>query len=140
MFLFLMIRRPPRSTRTDTLFPYTTLFRSWISFFQQLQQTASAETTVKHKPHPAPPPPKSTWVDLLGKEDAQLPPPWWTTYTWTIRTISVMPSVLLEQLPSKGLVLTKMLAERVTKSGALHWKLEGVVNNNSCTEEDTQSC
>src|SRR3546814_3057408 len=26
-----MIRRPPRSTRTDTLFPYTTLFRSWVS-------------------------------------------------------------------------------------------------------------
>src|SRR3546814_5555558 len=26
-----MIRRPPRSTRTDTLFPYTTLFRSEIS-------------------------------------------------------------------------------------------------------------
>src|SRR3546814_15239759 len=29
MFCFLMIRRPPRSTRTDTLFPYTTLFRSY---------------------------------------------------------------------------------------------------------------
>src|SRR3546814_8033047 len=28
LFCFLMIRRPPRSTRTDTLFPYTTLFRS----------------------------------------------------------------------------------------------------------------
>src|SRR3546814_5224435 len=28
MFLLLLIRRPPRSTRTDTLFPYTTLFRS----------------------------------------------------------------------------------------------------------------
>src|SRR3546814_16412776 len=27
-FFFLMIRRQPRSTRTDTLFPYTTLFRS----------------------------------------------------------------------------------------------------------------
>src|SRR3546814_18190917 len=27
-FFFLMIRQPPRSTRTDTLFPYTTLFRS----------------------------------------------------------------------------------------------------------------
>src|SRR3546814_14980657 len=29
-----MIRRPPRSTRTDTLFPYTTLFRSmyWVDF------------------------------------------------------------------------------------------------------------
>src|SRR3546814_2124311 len=30
LFFFLMIRRPPRSTRTDTLFPYTTLFRSRI--------------------------------------------------------------------------------------------------------------
>src|SRR3546814_437284 len=29
-FFFLMIRRPPRSTRTDTLFPYTTLFRSGV--------------------------------------------------------------------------------------------------------------
>src|SRR3546814_365736 len=28
VFFFLMSRRPPRSTRTDTLFPYTTLFRS----------------------------------------------------------------------------------------------------------------
>src|SRR3546814_6720660 len=27
-----MLRRPPRSTRTDTLFPYTTLFRSGRSF------------------------------------------------------------------------------------------------------------
>src|SRR3546814_19158385 len=30
-FFFLMTRRPPRSTRTDTLFPYTTLFRSKAS-------------------------------------------------------------------------------------------------------------
>src|SRR3546814_13426617 len=30
-FFFLMIRRPPSSTRTDTLFPYTTLFRSMLS-------------------------------------------------------------------------------------------------------------
>src|SRR3546814_21005125 len=28
---FLMIRRPPRSTRTDTLFPYTPLFRSTVA-------------------------------------------------------------------------------------------------------------
>src|SRR3546814_3405035 len=28
VILFLLVRRPPRSTRTDTLFPYTTLFRS----------------------------------------------------------------------------------------------------------------
>src|SRR3546814_15198697 len=31
-----MIRRPPRSTRTDTLFPYTTLFRSLSAFPHQL--------------------------------------------------------------------------------------------------------
>src|SRR3546814_1974321 len=31
-----MIRRPPRSTRTDTLFPYTTLFRSLSAVFQRL--------------------------------------------------------------------------------------------------------
>src|SRR3546814_16447279 len=30
VIFFLMIRRPPRSTRTDTLFPYTTLFRSGV--------------------------------------------------------------------------------------------------------------
>src|SRR3546814_56786 len=31
LLFFLMIRRPPRSTRTDTLFPYTTLFRSDVA-------------------------------------------------------------------------------------------------------------
>src|SRR3546814_16490775 len=35
-FFFLMLRRPPRSTRTDTLFPYTTLFRSVASAFVAL--------------------------------------------------------------------------------------------------------
>src|SRR3546814_12653029 len=35
-FLYLMIRRPPRSTRTDTLFPYTTLFRSEAEAFKDL--------------------------------------------------------------------------------------------------------
>src|SRR3546814_1924847 len=34
-FFFLMIRRPPRSTRTDTLFPYTTLFRSAGAYLPQ---------------------------------------------------------------------------------------------------------
>src|SRR3546814_16319720 len=38
---FLMIRRPPRSTRTDTLFPYTTLFRS--GFVQVLRRAAAKQ-------------------------------------------------------------------------------------------------
>src|SRR3546814_3720701 len=38
-----MIRRPPRSTRTDTLFPYTTLFRS-ADPFALVTQDEGAET------------------------------------------------------------------------------------------------
>src|SRR3546814_15766925 len=37
-----MIRRPPRSTRTDTLFPYTTLFRSETVTLRSLQDAAQA--------------------------------------------------------------------------------------------------
>src|SRR3546814_14667701 len=35
-----MIRRPPRSTRTDTLFPYTTLFRSFLQASTMAVQVA----------------------------------------------------------------------------------------------------
>src|SRR3546814_5650236 len=42
-FFFLMIRRPPRSTRTDTLFPYTTLFRSAFIAFGSLTFCNHAE-------------------------------------------------------------------------------------------------
>src|SRR3546814_6901551 len=42
-----MIRRPPRSTRTDTLFPYTTLFRS--KFSPLLRARASARATALHE-------------------------------------------------------------------------------------------
>src|SRR3546814_16973960 len=40
LFFFLMIRRPPRSTRTDTLFPYTTLFRSDQRFLEHQRAVA----------------------------------------------------------------------------------------------------
>src|SRR3546814_7839207 len=35
-----MIRRPPRSTRTDTLFPYTTLFRSNFLYHEMMSHPA----------------------------------------------------------------------------------------------------
>src|SRR3546814_7806431 len=38
-----MIRRPPRSTRTDTLFPYTTLFRSYRQALPALCRRVGAE-------------------------------------------------------------------------------------------------
>src|SRR3546814_4610335 len=41
-FVFLMIRRPPRSTRTDTLSPYTTLFRSSSHRIPAARQHAGA--------------------------------------------------------------------------------------------------
>src|SRR3546814_8042608 len=40
-----MIRRPPRSTRTDTLFPYTTLFRSRIETVSSAKRLASLAIT-----------------------------------------------------------------------------------------------
>src|SRR3546814_14869290 len=43
-FVFLMLRRPPRSTRTDTLFPYTTLFRSPPLRKHRRNGMAAAET------------------------------------------------------------------------------------------------
>src|SRR3546814_6223197 len=45
MFFFLMRRQPPRSTRTDTLFPYTTLFRA---------TGGATATTIKPGSRPAP--------------------------------------------------------------------------------------
>src|SRR3546814_19827394 len=38
-----MIRRPPRSTRTDTLFPYTTLFRSEQNIAESLQRVTGVQ-------------------------------------------------------------------------------------------------
>src|SRR3546814_17577722 len=42
-----MIRPPPRSTRTDTLFPYTTLFRSYTLFFLQEGKQRLVSQTLK---------------------------------------------------------------------------------------------
>src|SRR3546814_20869518 len=44
VFFFLMIRRPPRSTRTDTLCPYTTLFRS--DDFRYLREIVDGDQAV----------------------------------------------------------------------------------------------
>src|SRR3546814_16770685 len=51
LFFFLMIRRPPRSTRTDTLFPYTTLFREGDE--QYLHQFGALRARLQHPHEPA---------------------------------------------------------------------------------------
>src|SRR3546814_19476978 len=51
VFFFLMIRRPPRSTRTDTLFPYTTLFRSgWRRRMRARSLPISMSSTRRPRP------------------------------------------------------------------------------------------
>src|SRR3546814_11124535 len=47
VFFFLMIRRPPRSTRTDTLFPYTTLFRSTRYDLSRLRRRPDPEAMAR---------------------------------------------------------------------------------------------
>src|SRR3546814_8788929 len=48
LIFFLMIRRPPRSTRTDSLFPYTTLFRSIL----KLRRHGLMLEVDEHRTHP----------------------------------------------------------------------------------------
>src|SRR3546814_17640366 len=50
-FFFLMIRRPPRATRTDTLFPYTTLFRSCAAARLKLRGASIIWTAHDPVPH-----------------------------------------------------------------------------------------
>src|SRR3546814_15553129 len=54
-----MIQRPPRSTRTDTPFPYTTLFRSSTSAGSPLRR--SPPTTWTQAPTDWPSPPRAPW-------------------------------------------------------------------------------
>src|SRR3546814_4238046 len=49
-----MIRRPPRSTRTDTLFPYTTLFRSIAALFtadRLVERVIATAEALRHRRH-----------------------------------------------------------------------------------------
>src|SRR3546814_4365994 len=64
-----MIRPPPRSTRTDTLFPYTTLFRSEATgaYHRQLEQALTNLPCVKL--HPARARRFAQAVGMLAKQD-----------------------------------------------------------------------
>src|SRR3546814_8744793 len=53
IFFFLMIRPPPRSTRTDTLFPYTTLFRSGCRGDRTPARRPPAGDRARRHPDPA---------------------------------------------------------------------------------------
>src|SRR3546814_15562328 len=64
-----MIRRPPRSTRTDTLFPYTTLFRSLGAHVRQFVRVPDSEKppgTLKIEPAVDP----SECAQVIGHDEA----------------------------------------------------------------------
>src|SRR3546814_11491933 len=72
-----MIRRPPRSTRTDTLFPYTTLFRSACAY--RARDVATRRRSAARAPHAWPQVPndarfawkQSSWLPTGSPVDTQ---------------------------------------------------------------------
>src|SRR3546814_17323413 len=74
-FFFLMIRRPPRSTRTDTLFPYTTLFRSVaLSLWSHVSCILSGSRRAKpeSRPHVAAVEKKQSVTALADRKSTRL--------------------------------------------------------------------
>src|SRR3546814_8201765 len=74
---FLMIRQPPRSTRTDTLFPYTTLFRSSIPTIgmnycpiwgRSISVTAQGSSALPYRRMPALAAPRDRATDKRSEE------------------------------------------------------------------------
>src|SRR3546814_973885 len=65
---FLMIRRPPRSTRTDTLFPYTTLFRSQHFPDPELWRPSLHQSMPRRRPSC----PSCSHADRVGIQDDRI--------------------------------------------------------------------
>src|SRR3546814_20235102 len=61
-----MIRRPPRSTRTDTLFPYTTLFRSPCGSITGAPQIRASEVIAEIEASP-----RGAYTGAIGRIDAE---------------------------------------------------------------------
>src|SRR3546814_10454763 len=68
-----MLRRPPRSTRTDTLFPYTTLFRSAASIpIASAKATHKGRAGISQRVRPKKMKPWMTWLKLYQSDSCWL--------------------------------------------------------------------
>src|SRR3546814_2000930 len=67
-----MIRRPPRSTRTDTLFPYTTLFRSARNTAAPMRRCPGRPQASAAPPKRCPAPRRTTWrAEFWGRDRSE---------------------------------------------------------------------
>src|SRR3546814_17436544 len=88
-----MIRRPPRSTRTDTLFPYTTLFRS-TAIFASNDDMAAAAVAVAHRRGVDVP----GDLSICGFDDTPFATTIWPALTTIHQPIADMSRAALDQL------------------------------------------
>src|SRR3546814_6605929 len=91
-----MIRRPPRSTRTDTLFPYTTLFRS--SSFPDRRPTLASSPRLVGIASAGFPPPASLLPAVLPADHPE--PPWRVSLSHRRRLAGLFSTVLSSRLRS----------------------------------------
>src|SRR3546814_6466123 len=103
-----MIRRPPRSTRTDTLFPYTTLFRSgdaWVDDpgFGEAVEQAYRDPLLR---------PKRTQSHWQKRDREKRPPPQALPFPWLARAIAFVGEFGLWLLLGGLLVLLAATAKR----------------------------
>src|SRR3546814_12711743 len=107
-FFFLMIRQPPRSTRTDTLFPYTTLFRSSHKLLNGVARSQTSHSLFGRRIGPGDRSPGP--ISRLGRRQArgpagpqglyQVPPPSSAApAAASLSALSTTPKMLSSELP-----------------------------------------
>src|SRR3546814_3199824 len=106
-----MIRLPPRSTRTDTLFPYTTLFRSLYFLFAALLLTILLTATAHAQTAPAGPSPLQFAADTLSGSAA---PGARQPLSLSLQMLVLM--TLLSVLPAVLLMMTDRKSTRLNSS------------------------
>src|SRR3546814_4011654 len=101
-----MIRRPPRSTRTDTLFPYTTLFRSTDMFAEKPDQLPLADALAR--------------LHALFADEAVLRSEEHTSELQSLMRISYAVFCLKKKKPKTTLLLCNMNVIRINKHTTIH--------------------
>src|SRR3546814_19944417 len=104
-----MIRRPPRSTRTDTLFPYTTLFRSAMSAERMLSRFLPADRVSEIMTEIRGPAGRTTWEKLSNVNEQVLANYLRAEYPQTVAVVMSQPrpdhaAKVLPPLPAEHLL------------------------------------